>query len=167
MAADTSGTTLTAIIAAFAAIVGVVIGAAVSLRTNARNIKIENITKERAKWRDNVRKKALKVHQAAVEKNVTRLQELHLEFTLILNPRDPEDRSILVLIQQLWSNSSESKLTELGERIALLLKHDWQRAKREASSWWHVWYIRRTTYAKFKEKFPDPPAVTIPLKTVE
>jgi precorrin-2 methylase len=168
MAADVVGSTIVVgIVAGVSSLLGAAIGAAVSLRTNSRNIKIENITKERAKWRDNVRKKALEVHQAAVEKNATRLQELYLEFTLILNPQDPEDRSILDLIQQLRSNSAESKLTELGERIALLLKHDWQRAKWEASPWWHLWHKGRTTYAKFKVKFPNPPAVTIPPKAVE
>ena len=90
MAADAVGSTIVVgIVAGVSSLLGAAIGAAVSLRTNSRNIKIENITKERAKWRDNVRKKALKVHQAAVEKNATRLQELYLEFTLILNPAGP------------------------------------------------------------------------------
>ena len=40
---------MVAIVAAVASLVGVAIGAAVTLRTNTRNIKVENITKERAK----------------------------------------------------------------------------------------------------------------------
>ena len=131
MAAET---TITAIIAAFSAIVGVAIGAAVSLQTSARNIKVENITKERAKWRDKVRKKSLAVHQDAVKCDATALEDRHLEFSLILNPFDSEDRAILALIRQLKSKTDEPRLTEFADRIALLLKHDWQRAKWEAEA---------------------------------
>jgi hypothetical protein len=51
---------------------------------------------------------------------------------LILNPNDEKNRSILNTIRQLKSTSDEPHLIEFGERIALLLKHDWERAKWEA-----------------------------------
>jgi hypothetical protein len=114
------------------ALAGAAFGSAVLLWNNAKSIKVENITKERAKWRDNVRQKALDVQKAAVSKNAVWLDELHLEFSLVLNPTDPEDRSILVTIRQLKSNPDEPTLSEFADRISLLLKHDWERAKWEA-----------------------------------
>jgi hypothetical protein len=138
MAAETSTTIITAVIAGFAALVGAAIGAAASLRTNARNIKIENITKERAKWRDKVRKIALAVQKDAVKPDATALEEHHLQFSLILNPFDNEDCGILRLIREFKSDASESRLTEFADRIALLLKHDWERAKWEANDDWSL-----------------------------
>lgn len=132
MGAETGTAIVTAVIAGFAALAGAIIGAATSLRTNTRNIKIENITRERAKWRDRVREMALAVHQAAVKSNAVALEEHHLQFSLVLNPLDSEDCAILDLIQQLKSRADESRLTEFADRIALLLKHDWERAKWEA-----------------------------------
>jgi hypothetical protein len=99
---------------------------------NARNIKIENITKERAKWRDDVRQKSLEVHKAAVSLNVVWLNELHLQFGLILNPEDVNDRAILDTIRCLKISQNEAVLTEFADRVSLLLKHDWERAKWEA-----------------------------------
>lgn len=107
-------------------------GAIASLRTNTRNIRIENITKERAKWRDKIREIALAVQKDAVRRDPTALEEHHLEFSLNLNPTDPEDRAILELIHRLKSKADEGSLIEFANRIALLLKHDWERAKWEA-----------------------------------
>jgi hypothetical protein len=156
MAADASSTTLTAAIAAGSAIIGGIIVAAASLRTSTRTIKIENITKERAKWRDKVRKRSLAVHRNAVKGDVLALEEHHLEFSLILNPLDPMDRAILALIRQLKTTPDESHLTEFADRISLLLKHDWQRAKWEAEDDWLLLDSdaepkpERTTYEQFK-----------------
>jgi hypothetical protein len=60
------------------AIIGAAVGAVVTLRTNTQNIKVENITKERAKWRDNVREKSLWLQRAATAKDITSLDEHHL-----------------------------------------------------------------------------------------
>jgi hypothetical protein len=133
---EATPTIASALVAGVAGLVGALIGAAVSLRTSTRNIKIDNVTKERAKWRDRVRKKSLIVHQQAVKGDATALDELHLQFTLILNPFHSEDRAILALIRQLKTTADESHLTEFADRISLLLKHDWERAKWEAEDNW-------------------------------
>jgi len=73
-----------------------------------------------------------------VKANAAVLEEHHLEFSLILNPFDKEDRAIVALIHQLKSNADESHLTEFADRIALLLKHDWERAKWEAEDNWFL-----------------------------
>lgn len=136
MALEAAPTITVAVVAGAASLIGALIGAAVSLRTSARNIKIDNITKERAKWRDRVRKKSLRVHEEAVNRDAPALNELHLQFTLILNPCDEKDRAILASIRQLRDTPDEPHLTEFAVRVALLLKHDWERAKWEAEDNW-------------------------------
>ena len=120
----------------------------VSLRTSERQIAIENVTKERTKWREKIRATARDIHAAAVAGDLAKLQSLHLDMALSLNPDDHEDAEILRCIRVLDSNNSDT--TELTYRLALLLKHDWERAK---------WECRRPWWRPFREprriKFAD------------
>ena len=133
-------------------VVGGLVAGFVALRNGERKIQIENVTQERAKWREKIRIKAVEVHQASVGNEPEKIAELQLEFSLNLNPFDPEDKEIIMIIAALKDrNTSEAKLGEFSVRIALLLKHDWERAKHEAKPW----FFRRcpperTPYAKFK-----------------
>jgi hypothetical protein len=95
MVGETTTSTVVAVLTPVLSLAGAAIGAAALLWNNTRNIKGENITKDRAKWRDNVRQRSLDVHKAAVSKNAVWLDELHLEFSLILNPTDEKNRAIL------------------------------------------------------------------------
>ncbi|MBI4190945.1 MAG: hypothetical protein HY525_10460 [Betaproteobacteria bacterium] len=134
-------------------VVAGLVAALVTLRTSERGIKIENITKERAKWREKVREKALEVHKAAQSGKKDRLLELYLEFSLILNPIDGEDHAILTVLETISTNpSSEEKLKEFVVRLALLLKHDWERAKLEAEPvWWRACRkASRVSYAEWQ-----------------
>jgi hypothetical protein len=120
--------------AVVAAAISASISGFVSLRTSARNINVEHVTRERAKWRDKVRDKALEVHRAIRSADADELAALHLQFALILNPLDAEDRRILRLMDQLpVDQGTDAVFQELADRLALLLKHDWERAKREAA----------------------------------
>ncbi len=132
MQTATGTSTLVLVLTPVLALFGATFGSAVLLWNNARNIKIDNITKERAKWRENVRQKSLDVHKAAVRLNGVWLDELHLQFSLILNPEDANDRAILAIIRRLKISHDEALLTEFADRVSLLLKHDWERAKWEA-----------------------------------
>jgi hypothetical protein len=96
--ADTSSTILTTLIGAGFGVIGGLIVAAVALRTNTRTIKIESITKERAKWRDDVGEKALGVQRATAAGDPSALHEHHLAFTPILSPVDL-DRPILASLR--------------------------------------------------------------------
>jgi len=111
-----------------------VITAYASRRSSERLIQIENITKERKNWREKIREQALEVQRAVTNKDDTKLAELRLTFSLILNPDDKEDRAIISLIGRLASTKSpdEKVFVEFSDRLALLLKHDWERAKMEA-----------------------------------
>ena len=122
--------------AGVSAVVAAMVSGYVTLRTSARTIQIENITQERAKWREKIRANAQLVHKAATGGDEDKLSELKLVFELLLNPNDDEDQSILATIERLKDvRKPESSLPEFSKRIAYLLKHDWERAKHEAKPW--------------------------------
>jgi len=133
-------------------VVGGLVAGFVALRSGERKIQIENVTQERAKWREKIRIKSIEVHQAAVADNSAKLAELHLEFSLNLNPFHQEDKDILAVINALKNRDTlDVKQSEFSDRVALLLKHDWERAKHEAKPWFFRWSPpERTSYAKFK-----------------
>lgn len=112
------------------------VAAIVSLRTNERNIKITNVTQERAKWRDAMRQLADEILEAANEHNEAKLKSLCAQLSLNLNPFDIEDQCIVkTAIELSRTDTQDKKIPEFVDRVALLLKHDWDRAKYEASPW--------------------------------
>jgi len=126
----------------------------VTLRTTERKIAIENITQQRKLWRDKVREKALEVISAYQSENSTKLIELYVEFQLILNPEDDDDQSILDTLWAMQTKADNSNISiEFSEKLSLLLKHDWERAKREAKPVWYFWGKPvRKSYNEFKSK---------------
>jgi hypothetical protein len=126
----------------------------VTLRTTERKIAIENITQQRQLWRDKIRKKAIEAIEAYKQNEEARLYELYVEFQLILNPEDNDDKSILDTLWKMKNGSKESDPSiELSEKLSLLLKHDWERAKREAKPMWFHWrQPERTSYINFMNK---------------
>jgi hypothetical protein len=64
--------------------------------------------------------------------DVAKLNALRASFSLLVNPHDNMDQEILQLIDA----SNASRAHEFTQRVALLLKHDWERAKYEASLLW-------------------------------
>lgn len=135
-------------------VVASLIAGLVTLRTTERKIAIENITKQRELWRDKIRVKSLEVTRAYDGKDSRRLLELYTEFLLLLIPFDPEDNAIMDVLWDLKSGSLDiGKLIEFTERLSLLLKHDWQRAKREAKPWFFRGSkAKRKTYDHFKNE---------------
>jgi hypothetical protein len=135
------------------AVVAAVVSGFVSRRNTDRTIQIENITKERAKWRDKIRTMAAEVRQAAAVKDASKLAGLRLDFSLSLNPFDKEDQEILNVISRLsQSEHSDQSVQDFFDRVALLLKHDWDRAKCEAKPWSFWRSARRHTYKQFEKE---------------
>jgi hypothetical protein len=126
------------------AVIAGLVAAYVALRSLWAKIAIENITQERAKWRDKIREKSALIHKAIIESDSTKLSEYRAELTLLLNPLDQDDNEILYSIKV--SPDSELQAKEFSERVGLLLKHDWERAKLEAAplfsktKWGHDFY---------------------------
>jgi hypothetical protein len=135
--------------AATSGVISALVSSLFARRASERAIQIENITKERAKWRDKIREQALAVHRAATDKNTALLNELQLSFSLNLNPTDTEDVGILKVIDTMAMAPSPDKKSgqEFADRVALLLKHDWDRAKAEAE---HRKTPQRLTYKEFE-----------------
>ncbi|HHQ4712151.1 TPA: hypothetical protein ACSP78_003119 [Aeromonas veronii] len=123
----------------------------VTLRASERKIAMEHITKQREIWRDKIRTKSLNVTTSIENKSLSRLSELHTEFFHLLNPLDQMDTEILNLLKEFKENKlDEQKHIEFIQRISLLLKHDWQRAKREAKPWFFfAKEPKRISYAEY------------------
>jgi hypothetical protein len=112
------------------AVVAAIVSGLVALLTAERRIAAENVIQDRMKWRDKVRGLVSEVRQAtAVEQDTAKLAELRAQFSLHLNPHDQRDQEILSLI----APDNAGRVEELTQRVSLLLKHDWERAKYEAS----------------------------------
>ena len=108
-----------------------IVAAIVSWWIAERSILVENITKERAKWRDRIREHSAEAQTAIITSNKMELSRLRSTFRLLLNPHHDEDKSIINSIQ-VDKDDPEKKAEEFTRRISLLLKHDWERSKREA-----------------------------------
>jgi len=111
-------------------VVASVIAAFVSTWVGQRKISIENITQERTKWREKIRERSLEVHIAIINKDKVALEKLHAEFSLIVNPK--KDIEILNCIKVPNDEKEIDLSNEFISRTSLLLKHDWERAKKEA-----------------------------------
>jgi hypothetical protein len=125
----------------------------VTLRTTERKIAIENITKQRQLWREKIRDVALRVNTSYINGDTKDLTSQYIEVQLLLNPCDCDDKSILDTILKMIKGAGDSNLNiELSEKLSLLLKHDWERAKLEAKSFrFNIVGLRRISYEKFKE----------------
>ena len=99
----------------------------------------ENVTKERAKWRNAVR--------TLIETAVTSESELDLEkawvaLALRMNPEPSEfrdDRELVALVRALRDLPGSARAVAKDRIVALaahILKHDWERAKWEADHRW-------------------------------
>lgn len=112
----------------------VVITAFVTWHIASKRFLVENVTEERRKWREKVRETALRVHDAIISDDKAKIRRLRNEFRTRLNPADPDDKEIIKCICS-HDDTEENRLDraeKFARRIALLLKHDWERAKREA-----------------------------------
>jgi hypothetical protein len=131
------------------AVVAALVSGLLTLHSAERKIQIENITQERAKWREKIRTQSLLVHKAACLRKESELKELYLTFSHLLNPFDSEDTEILNVILSLGKTENpELRLPEFTKRIAYLLKHDWERAKHETKPWFFKFKLPAIT------KFP-------------
>jgi hypothetical protein len=113
-------------------VISAIVSAVTTLVISQRKISIENITKERRYWRTKVRFKAIHVHDAMVSMDKNSLDRLRVEFRAILNPNDDNDNAIISTINLPEKGNELAVAEEFAKRIALLLKHDWERAKLES-----------------------------------
>jgi hypothetical protein len=113
-------------------VIAAIVAGIVAAWTAQRKIGIENITQDRRAWREKVRAKSLAVHDAIMSRDNELLDKLRAEFRTILNPEDKDDGAIVSCISLPEEGNEIERAEEFAERIALLLKHDWERVKLEA-----------------------------------
>ncbi len=109
--------------------------------------KLQYITNDRKKWRDELRIATLELRKLYGNKqnNSQNLEnadisfksysEIKTFFQVRLNPCDEEDNKILKLFDDLINSESlgsDDKVKKIEKAIASLLKFDWERAKKEA-----------------------------------
>jgi hypothetical protein len=142
-------------------VVAGLVAALVSLRSSERKIHVENVTQERAKWRKAMRELANALIKAAREGNTRDIELQCAQLVLNVNPFDAEDKALVEAARKLsGATELDGCVSELTDRMALLLKHDWERAKREA----HPWLFRgdeprRIPYSEYKASTQTPTVV--------
>lgn len=110
------------------------IAAWVAWHASERNVLMANVTQERAKWRERIRRLAEELQVAVSQEDVPAIRRLRVAFRLSLNPWDGRDREITALLTLLVDQEGRELIFErVVTRLELLLKHDWERAKSEAS----------------------------------
>lgn len=124
-----------------------------TLFTSERKILIENVTNERAKWRLKIKELADALTNAVNKGDSSAVTSVRMQLALNMNPFDKEDQAILETVDKLVerADDSDATLMEVNERLSLLLKHDWDRAKHEANPWLGRGSSpRRVTYCEYK-----------------
>ncbi len=106
------------------------------------------ITDERRKWRTEIRLKTEKIVEiveklkkdSADSENLIELKKSRAFFEIRLNPIDKEDQAILQTLKDI-ADGQYDKLEEFQDRIARLLKHDWERSKTEVNNKGKIFFI--------------------------
>lgn len=114
-------------------ILAAVITGFVAWHLGERQVRIRNVTEERAKWRDRLRALAADLAAVPEDKPLER-RKAAMGLRLLLNPYDELDRELVAILNRMEKDGlSPTDLQQFSLRLQLLLKHDWERAKREAS----------------------------------
>jgi hypothetical protein len=134
------------------AVIAAVVAGFVTLRANDRKIAAENITQQRQLWREKIRILSANICSAYTTNERHKIPALYVELQLLLNPTDSDDLDILDTVWDMREANPNKELDIiLGEKLALLLKHDWERAKAESkSSWLKIVTPSRFPYKSFK-----------------
>lgn len=104
----------------------------IALRKDERAVEIEQITKERTKWRDNMRKLTEEIvstyYDNDQQADPKKVAIIRARLATSLNPKCEHDKDIVQHFDDLFS-SSKKDIDVFVRRIAMLLKHDWERVK--------------------------------------
>ena len=108
-----------------------------ALRKDERAVQIDQVTKERAKWRDNIRKLAEEIAMAHAGQvgsmDSAKVAGLRARLATSINPKDKvHDAAVLAHFDRLFEEAATDRHV-FERRLALLLKHDWERVKWECT----------------------------------
>lgn len=128
------------------ALVGGLIAGYVALYNFQKNAKLQHVTSERKKWRDDIRTLSSEFIESTVKKSnslansnefnslLENQRKLKNEIWVRLNPNDLKDTRIIQLMESLINRHSVKALNKFSLAISNLLKHDWERSKLEVGS---------------------------------
>ncbi len=115
------------------ALIGAILGSVITLLVASKRFVIENVTAERQKWRDDIRKLSSKIATEIANGKADKLRCLRAELRTKLNPLDADDILIIECVHE-WPPHCRERISErFAILVSLLLKHDWERAKKEAA----------------------------------
>ena len=135
------------------ALVGGLIAGYVALYNFQKNAKLQHVTSERKKWRDDIRTLSSEFIESTVKKSnslansnefnslLENQRKLKNEIWVRLNPNDPKDSRIIHLMESLINRHSVKALNKFSLGISNLLKHDWERSKSEIGSNNFIWFV--------------------------
>ncbi|EGQ8681854.1 hypothetical protein O2V57_004483 [Vibrio parahaemolyticus] len=108
------------------------LGAFFALRKDEKSVHTEQVTKERAKWRSEMRMLTQEMVALVANDNIApdaaKIASLRAKLATSLNPKSKVDQKVLDVFDKL-EHKSDTK--EFSTHMALLLKHDWERVKWE------------------------------------
>lgn len=93
-----------------------------------KGYELKHIVDERKSWREEIRKEVERVGKDRTKENLNQLKTF---LSLRLNPTDTADLEIIKDIEMLLYHNSDFYWNSLLKKISKLLKHDWERSKRE------------------------------------
>ena len=135
------------------AVIAAIITGTVSIILSRRSARLENITGERSKWREQIREISKGIQTEDREQLAKSLQLLKLHLNAYAIPKEIKDPSSYTFQQIMWNthiwaiiqdiendilvrrkNSVvKKKCTVLIDYLSFLLKYDWERAKSEVN----------------------------------
>jgi hypothetical protein len=125
------------------------LGSFLALRKDERSVQIEQVTQERTKWRENIRKLTEEIILIFIAQNEKKTPDkvaaCRCKLATALNPKDEDDNDILSHFDELFAGSA-SNVDLFTRKIALLLKHDWEIVK------WDCTPIYAKPFVWFKSK---------------
>ena len=108
-----------------------------ALRKDERAVQLDQITKERTKWRGNLRKITGEIVQTYFDNKTQpipgKVAVLRAKLITSINPKDDEDDKLIMDHFDQLFRGQKADIDVFTRRIALLLKHDWERVKWECT----------------------------------
>lgn len=127
---ESAATYLAAIWAFSGVIFGAVLGSVATIFVAQRQLRSQNVIAERTKWRHKIREIARDIGDNPIRNTAW------IDLAVNTNPYDSKDAALVDEVEKLVGrHASSDECKKIVKSIAIILKHDWERAKIE-SSWW-------------------------------
>jgi hypothetical protein len=95
---------------------------------------VDNIIKERKAWRDKLRALVSYTESSFKTQDSSGVACIEAQLVVLLNPYDKEDLEIINALNRIPEHWEKAHLQEFMDRVAYLLKHDWERVKQESTT---------------------------------